>query len=194
MSLKDSDWKNVLKQPKNVGLMAGGGTGMGKTLFAVEEAEKKYAARITTASAKELENALKAVKTQCDIVINKHQKLYTTACNYLKTVKQEADNRLRAVEAESKKVKDEEFEERRIGGLVEMVKALCADIKTTVNAGGNVQQTLANVIPRLEHIAQDIPKYKPIIAKLKAIKPAPNVSPESLKRQYLQVADDMIRG
>ena len=194
MSLKDSDWKNVLKQPKNVGLMAGGGTGIGKTLEAVRVAEEKYAAHITTATARELENALKAVKTQCDAVINKHQKLYTSACNYLKTVKQEADNRLRAVEAESKKVKEEEFEARRLAGLVETLKALCADIKTTVNAGGNVQQTLAKVVPQLEHIAHDLPKYKPIIAKLKSIKPAPNVSPDSLKRQYLQAADDMIRG
>ena len=192
MSLKDSDWKNVLKEPKNLGLRAVG-TGVGKTLEAVRVAEEKYAARITTASAKELERALDAVKAQCDAVIAKHGKLYTTACNYLKTVKQEAENRKQAVEAESKKVKDEEFEVRRIAGLVEMMKELCADVKITVNAGGNVQQTLSQVIPRMEHIATDIPKYKPVIEKLKSVKPLPNAAPGSVKAQYLKVLDDLSR-
>jgi hypothetical protein len=41
----------------------------------------------TSATAIALGNALTALDNQCNAVINKHQKLFTTACEYLKTVK-----------------------------------------------------------------------------------------------------------
>ena len=58
MSLKEADWKAVLNQPKNLGLKAGGGTGIGAALIKVERSERMFHDHKTEANGQELSKTL----------------------------------------------------------------------------------------------------------------------------------------
>jgi len=95
MSLKVEDWKKVLDQPKNLGLKAGGGTGISKALEAYGKAAGKFNPQgdldDNVDHAREAEKAAKDLKALCDSTVAKHKALFTTACDYLKQVSKEAE-------------------------------------------------------------------------------------------------------
>lgn len=103
-------WKDKLNQVKNAALKAGGGTGVGKAIEDVLNADiefqtSKSLGRDTVAEWRKLHNALDALEKKCTETSNKHKKLFTEACKYLDTVvkpavmhrKTEARNELDAV-------------------------------------------------------------------------------------------------
>lgn len=193
MSLKESDWKAVLDQPKNAGLKAGGGTGMSKVLRDHAAAETTWAQQKSIGTAAALERSLKAVGTQCDAVITKHGKVFTTACDYLKTVKQAAAARLKEVATEAAEVREQQYQRQRLEHLKETAKELCEDAKTRIrNAhnAGQVAAALEHAIPRLEHIATDLPNLRTPINGLKNFKPAMG-SPSA--KQYGDLLDAIVR-
>jgi predicted oxidoreductase (fatty acid repression mutant protein) len=100
MSLDRDAWKKVLDQPKNLGLKAGGGTGVGKALDKVGEKETAYGKAKTVANGQPLEAALIELKRLCTDVVKKHKKLFTTACQHLEKVIASADTRMRDLTAE----------------------------------------------------------------------------------------------
>ena len=89
MSLRLEDWKRILDQPKNLGMKAGG-TGISEALRKVRDASNKFETNKTDMNAGAVVLELDALEKKCDEVINKHHKLFTSACDYLKTVKASA--------------------------------------------------------------------------------------------------------
>jgi hypothetical protein len=83
MALDVNEWKRVLDQPKNLGLKALGGTGLSKTLVTFRTAFDLYV------DTKTLEHLNAAVVATEDVVkktkeiVDRHSKVYTTACDYL---------------------------------------------------------------------------------------------------------------
>ena len=95
MSLKVDDWKRILNQPKNLGLKAGGGTGISGALDAYGKAEAKFDPEgdldDNVDHVRAAEKAAKDLKALCDSTVAKHKALFTTACDYLKQVSKEAE-------------------------------------------------------------------------------------------------------
>ncbi len=91
MSLNREDWKKVLNQPKNLGLKAGDGTGIGKALDEVDKKKASYVGEKAVGSKKVHESGEALIKAltdlikKCNDVSAKHKKLFTTACKYLET-------------------------------------------------------------------------------------------------------------
>jgi hypothetical protein len=87
MALDVNEWKRILDQPKNLGLKALGGTGLSQTLVKFRAAYDLY---VATQTAEHLNAATEDVVKKTKEIVDKHSKLYTTACNYLKQVNQQA--------------------------------------------------------------------------------------------------------
>ncbi len=99
MSLNAEDWKRVLDQPKNLGMKAGGGTGISALLVKVGQekasfdGEKLRGPKPAQDHGALLITALENLVRKCNEVITKHRKLFTTACEYLQKQVVEVANR-----------------------------------------------------------------------------------------------------
>jgi hypothetical protein len=192
MSLKRADWKAVLDQPKNAGMKAFGGTGIGKTLDDYERADAAFRGAKTVANGDTLEHALKAVQTQCEAVIKKHKAVYTAACKYLEGVKQLAGTELAEVIKELTALREEAYEKHRKEHMRSVVKELCTEAKSGVqNAGdsGGVAAVWQHFVPRFEVAAGEMPNMKAFVNRVKEFKPAvnPNTAIQGIKKQYVDL-------
>jgi hypothetical protein len=91
MSLDVAEWKRVLDQPKNLGLKAGGGTGISELLRKVDQAraafdvDKQRGASEAERQGGVFIKALEVLVQKSKEVKGKHGKVFTTACQYLDT-------------------------------------------------------------------------------------------------------------
>lgn len=177
MSLKRTDWKAVLDQPKNVGMKAAGGTGIGNALFNVEEAEKKFQAQQTVALGNALDTALTTLKNQCDATVKKHKALYTTACAYLQTVSQEAANRMKALNGELNVIRQEEQEAKLKQQRRAALKGICEHALAAVRGAKDMKE-LNQIWPKfgtdLEKAAHGSTTFQATVNKVKNFKKQPD--------------------
>jgi hypothetical protein len=111
MSLKEADWKAELNKPKNLGLKVIK-TGVSEALRNVEVWHENFQKDQTNVEKAEiLSKKLMELRVKCLETINKHKKLYTTACEYLAKVAEQAHHEFqklepRIVAAKMKKLKE----------------------------------------------------------------------------------------
>jgi hypothetical protein len=127
MSLSVDNWKKVLDQPKNLALKAGGGTGISDALRKVKAAEDKFTANKTDMNALAITLALDELQKQCDKVIAKQGKLFTTACDYLKTVKTEAAASIKAWQGKIDRAQKYETNKTNAEMQRGLLRSVCAD-------------------------------------------------------------------
>jgi hypothetical protein len=185
MSLKESDWKAVLDQPKNLGLKAGGGTGVGAALKKVAVAEQAFApakaAHDASAVAKggALHTALHETKTLCEGTVKKHKSLYTAACAYLTTVAALAGDRMRAVDKELQEIQEEQHERSRVMECWSALHKDCIPAGEHIETAKNIEQLRAAwqvFVGKLEGVVKDavrdVPKLQTVVHEVKDFKPA----------------------
>jgi len=95
-SLSETDWKNVLNNPKNLGLKVGG-TGISNLLRLVHESGKAAKGNPCMKFVVIYSDHLHKLSAQCKSVAEKHGKLFTTACAYLVEIKKLADSEINTV-------------------------------------------------------------------------------------------------
>ena len=132
MSLKESDWKTVLDKPKNVGLKAGGGTGISELLRKCDQAEKKYKANfLGRQGVRGHGEGLQGPGARCDTVVAKN-KAFSEACSHLKKVKESRG-------APPRRLSSGEKELRRQGGLQAQIASIWNDMIQCFQQGGGRQ-------------------------------------------------------
>lgn len=139
MSLRVEDWKRVLDQPKNLGMKAGGGTGISEALRKVREASNRFEEHKAEPTAEAVVAALQALERQCDGVIGKHQKLFTSACEYLKTVKASAAAAIQEWERKFARAHKYADTKHRAEELRAQMKATCASYLNKIESARNLE-------------------------------------------------------
>ena len=194
MSLKKADWTAVLNQPKNAGLKTGGGTGVGKALEAVDAAETKFQANHTVANGTALDTALKALKTTCEATINKHQKVYTTACAHLQKVVTSATNRMKALTGEMNVIRQEEQEAQRKTAMRHAIDTVCDHALAAVRGAKDMNElnTLWTKFGNdLGQAAHGSAKYAATVNKVKQFNKKPDASGIlSVRKEYVQIVQE----
>jgi hypothetical protein len=154
MSLSYDEWKKVLDKPKNLGLKMVG-TGVSKTLNAFQEAMNDHAKDIFDKTNRDkVQQSLKDVSKKCDEVIEKHQKLFTDACNYLKGVRSTAQESLNQFMQEEPKYAAVSAMRTRLKDLEKKLKAaarndvpkLLDQVETNLKSGGASYKALESAL------------------------------------------------
>jgi predicted RNase H-like nuclease (RuvC/YqgF family) len=196
MSLKEADWKAVLDQPKNAGLKAGGGTGISGALRQVDAAEKAFQAQQTVAHGTALDNALHALKTACEATINKHKKVYTTACDYLQQkVLTATANRMKALTGEMNELRKEEQEKAQRVQRKQALKGICDHALAAVRGAkdmNELNQVWTKFGADLEKAGHGVQNLQATIQKIKQFKkqPDPKVGILEVRAEYVQLVKD----
>jgi hypothetical protein len=92
------EWTAMLNKPKNLGLKAGGGTGISALLGSAHTADHAFPPTLhvgqeTMKHYRDLESALDALTKRCKEVSDKHKKLFTEACTLVDRIKADATSR-----------------------------------------------------------------------------------------------------
>jgi hypothetical protein len=158
MSLNEADWKNVLNQPKNLGLKAGGGTGISKTLDTYQKAKQKLDQSKTVSNATDVTRALQGIVNKCDETIHKHSKLYTTACQYLTGVKREAQEALGPANEQLNELREAQREKNIMDGQKDRFEELCVKTLRDLEGARDANRVTALWKTLTDHISRELPK------------------------------------
>jgi hypothetical protein len=175
------EWSKILKEPKNLGLRAGG-TGVSETILKVGDAEMDYAKGKEPGGKfmetwNDLHQALSNLVDLCKSTSDKHKKLFTTACKYLDTVKDEATKRRTELAKELDEVRH---------AVADKCEASLTKLK-----GAKEMDEFAEAwhafAQEFESHGHQFPALQPYIAKLKQQKP-PAGDLSVVKGEYVKLA------
>jgi predicted RNase H-like nuclease (RuvC/YqgF family) len=196
MSLKVTDWKAVLDQPKNVGLKAFGGTGISEALRKAETAEVEFHQHANEENGRKLDQALTQVRNLCDGVIKKHKTTFTTACNHLEKVKQSATTRQNSLTHEMNEIRERVRKEQERNRDRNNLRELCESTLKAVRDAKNMNelnQTWEKFQTGLTMYGKPFPGMSTVIQKAKAFKkqPDPNVGILDVRRDYVDMVNEV---
>jgi hypothetical protein len=183
MSLNVDDWKRVLDQPKNLGLKAGGGTGISALLVKVDQekagfnGEKLRGPKPAQDHGALLITALENLIRKCNEVITKHRKLFTTACEYLqKQVVEVANREIRTTREQIAEVVERKDREKAAKTAIDNIchhaqEAIphVKDIHELITFWGKYKHDLLEKIGAYEHLIGRPGAYKNDIRRMESI-------------------------
>jgi len=178
---KRDDFVKILKEPKNLGLRVAG-TGIPESILKVGDAEMDYAKGRQPGGAfmeswNDLYNNLNHLIEVCKSTSDKHKKLFTSACKFVDTVREDATKRRSEIARE----------------LDEVRHAVAAKCEVSFNRlkNANEMQEFSQAwhafAAEFESHGHEFPALQPYIAKLKGQKP-PAGELSLVKGQYVKLA------